>query len=618
MERKVQVGSNSGLFVLERARNQSYLLTAANDSGLEYTLTLNFEASRNLRFVPKNTAVEALPGPSFRVVLPPGQAKKLLTAGVVDVNQPFELLYSTTVAWRAAPQDQSSVPRAREAVEELMNGVTDPALAVERCRASGTPFVDLQFPPVWQSVGQVDGVVWRRPEEFLARAAQHLFGSTPPEPRQILPGAQRRGRFLSCLAALAERPEIVLRCLPEQWTDLALGVVKLLSCNDGYWNEVIVDSYLPCDGATELPLYVHAKNAGLWPTVVEKAYAKLWRSYQRLADLDLPSLLLGFTGFPCTRLKLGRRGVPEEEAWGTLRRWVEAGDLVVCTAPSDQTKEGDDLFPIEDNNFYSSPATLEALGLLPDHHYAVLDARLYQDERRLQHPVRLVKLRNPGWATTEWAGAWGPGWDGWAAHSKRELNYEQCWAEGSFWISFSDLRQHFASATACHHRPLWRDFRVQGAFLKDRAADVCFEFHQRESGPIQFILTQPNAATSRKSGYRYLHCALFVLKPCGSKYDLHAFSEFCAARQVFVNTDLPADSRPYIVVPVSFEYGRTQPFTLTAISPTLEPEDVQLKSGVRDLEERCELLACRQRGAEVIIHREQSARILRAGRVVIV
>jgi calpain-15 len=93
----------------------------------------------------------------------------------------------------------------------------------DEVRLTGEKYFDLDFPPRDTSVfetnidARFDVVVhWRRPEEFLH--ANYELGTLKCvvfqdscEPSDIKPGILRNEWFLSALAILAERPELVER-----------------------------------------------------------------------------------------------------------------------------------------------------------------------------------------------------------------------------------------------------------------------------------------------------------------------------------------------------------------------------------------------------------------------
>ena len=131
MERKLLVGTDTGLSLVEKRQNQSLTIRAVNESALEYTLTLCFDGSANLRFTPKRTDIAGINLTTFRVVLPPFQEKKVVAAGAPNSSLPFELVYNTSLEWRPAVPDLTYVSKLLAEVEDLTNGVTNPQMVAE-------------------------------------------------------------------------------------------------------------------------------------------------------------------------------------------------------------------------------------------------------------------------------------------------------------------------------------------------------------------------------------------------------------------------------------------------------------------------------------------------------
>lgn len=61
---------------------------------------------------------------------------------------------------------------------------------------------------------------------------------------------------------------------------------------DGVETEIVLDDYLPCHPESGLPLFASSLIEGeLWPCLLEKAWAKLHRSYC-MARLGSPTITL--------------------------------------------------------------------------------------------------------------------------------------------------------------------------------------------------------------------------------------------------------------------------------------------------------------------------------------
>jgi calpain-15 len=142
---------------------------------------------------------------------------------------------------------------------------------------------------------------------------------------------------------------------------------------------VQVDDWIPVMNGK--PLSVDSKSEELWCILLEKAWAKLHGSYQRIEG-GLPSnALFAITGKPSWR-----HIHKYTENLFTLIKSYEDRDFVMVAGTSG-----------------SGENEIENSGIAGGHAYSLLSAHSIRDKNNRK--VELVKLRNP-WGNYEWKGDW--------------------------------------------------------------------------------------------------------------------------------------------------------------------------------------------------------------------
>lgn len=75
--------------------------------------------------------------------------------------------------------------------------------------------------------------------------------------------------FLSALAVIAERPDLIRRIVITDETNSA-GCYEFALFVDGRWQNVLIDCSLPTKGSHDKLAYARTVDNQLWPCLVEK------------------------------------------------------------------------------------------------------------------------------------------------------------------------------------------------------------------------------------------------------------------------------------------------------------------------------------------------------------
>lgn len=367
---------------------------------------------------------------------------------------------SPTASPRKAMQRQQSINSESRRIRDEKQAKEQWINIVQYCKHTKIEFVDDSFPPTDKSLyfeprhSEHPRVTdWRRPENIKAFRGGHGTTSIPlavfrnPRPDDIMQGVLGDCWFLSAMAVLGERPELLEKILITREINKE-GAYQVRLCKDGKWTIILVDDLLPCDHHGQ-PVYSQARRQQLWVPLIEKAMAKLHGCYQALTAGRCIEGLQTLTGAPCESFVLHEPQNPTSDAeaidkdmiWAQLLSCRSAGFLMGASCGGDTKPEEEDLFA--------------AVGLQTHHAYSVLDVKDV-------HGVRLVRLRNP-WGRFSWTGDWSDGSSLW----NPELRYDLMALgseEGVFWMSLEDFMKYFDSVDVCKIRKGWAEARVNGCF----------------------------------------------------------------------------------------------------------------------------------------------------------
>lgn len=323
--------------------------------------------------------------------------------------------------------------------------------------------------------------VWMSPRQIRTRSSDNRYEWTVfrnPKPADISQGISGNCWFLSALAVLAERPELLERVMLTK-NICPQGVYQVRLCKDGRWQIIMIDDLLPCDQYRN-PLYSPIKKKQLWVPLIEKALAKAHGCYAALASGRSIEGLATLTGAPCETITLqpnvsctstspsttlSSSANQSEPAPSSTDQYVEDIDEDLIWAQLLSSRSAGFLMGAScgGGNLQIDEDEFSRVGLRPRHAYSVMDVR---DEG---NQLRLVKLRNP-WGHFSWKGDWSDDSPLWTRELRAMLMPRGA-DEGVFWMCFKDVIKYFDSIDVCKIRSGWNEIRLEG-LLPTKSTDV--------------------------------------------------------------------------------------------------------------------------------------------------
>ena len=244
--------------------------------------------------------------------------------------------------------------------------------------------------------------------------------------KEITNGKICSSYFISAISAICEYPGLIQKIFINKEYNPD-GYYTLLLYIDGEYQSIYLDDYFPCLKGTNIPYFSKLNNNNsLWFLLLEKAWAKINRSYKNAISGWPNDVFRAFTGFSCEELNHNEEN--NERIWRIIKS-VKENKGIICTSSKNE----------ED---------LNEVGLIPGFTYTVINTYELEDEKKRK--IFLLKLRND-LGNSEWNGDWSKQSVYWNEYIKKQIKKEEMnLTKEEFFISLNDLIKYFSRTDLCH------------------------------------------------------------------------------------------------------------------------------------------------------------------------
>ncbi|XP_048155742.1 calpain-13 [Corvus hawaiiensis] len=308
------------------------------------------------------------------------------------------------------------------------------------CLSQGLLFEDATFPAHISSIGpnllpeeKLWQIQWKRPTELQRNPHLIMDGVSRFD---IIQGEIGDCWMLAALGSLTLRKQFLENVLPKDqgFQDDYAGIFHFRFWQYGEWVDVVIDDRLPLLNGRYL--FVHPRTSNeFWPSLLEKAYAKLRGSYQNLNGGFLSDALVDLTGG--VQVQFSLKDPPPD-----LEEILKAADKSRCLMGCSTT--GQASRNVELRN-----------GIVQGHAYTITGAVKIPYKNGWKH---IIRIWNP-WGHGEWKGPWSdesPQWNCVEPKYREALLRNK--DDGEFWMSCENFQEQFSWLYICNSTPTFLDF----------------------------------------------------------------------------------------------------------------------------------------------------------------
>ena len=369
-------------------------------------------------------------------------------------------------------ENQKSIAKLMKNIFTRVLYINNPSqsydLFLEKLSPTDFKFYDNQFPPNLNSLikgykspfncnnknkvsksplDKYKNIKWKRESELNFFPETDIFPKNDnfSNTKSICPGPYTNNNFLSALIAMTKFPPLIKRSFITEKKNKN-GIFGLKICKNGFLEEIVIDDFFPVlktsnnsnnnSNITYPYCFTHSKDNTLWASILEKAFAKAYGSYEIFSKKDIEGILKDLSYAPILVLDSLNSDLALNLTNANENNWI----IMACVGDTDASKN-----------------LLKDLDLIPDFNYEILEMfKLGLDDltklnyiqmNNVENVQIILKIRNI-WGKINWEGEWSNSYKFWDDDLKKKLRYDPN-DEQSFYMNLRDFKNHFFKIKIC-------------------------------------------------------------------------------------------------------------------------------------------------------------------------
>ncbi|VDI35634.1 calpain, invertebrate [Mytilus galloprovincialis] len=279
--------------------------------------------------------------------------------------------------------------------------------------------VDVAFP-------KRSDLEWKRPMDVAEEPVLFSEGTTRFDIGQ---GEVGTCWFLAMVANIADKPRLLRRVIPGDaykiGSDDYDGIFHSRFWRFGAWNDTYIDDFLPIVYETNIAGAHSATDPNeMWVALLEKAFAKLYGSYEEITAGLTADSFMNLTGGVAEMIDFRKKRISSERLFQRLHNAFQCPTTMVgCAVPGKNDGK---------------------CGLVGGHAYSMNGAFVVGG-------AKLLRIRNP-WGNGEWNGPWSDGSPEWDS-APSDCVPPPSKDDGEFYMDINDFLGYFEDCTICNLTP---------------------------------------------------------------------------------------------------------------------------------------------------------------------